>query len=550
MRRQGCVLLLFLVGVLVVLGVEGYGQLTPATRQQTPQAPAVTSTSTSSPFPPPHIMNSGISSRVEYSGTLKERDDDWTKAYYDDDEEEDRRTWNIRDQSLSESARRKREERKVKREKGRITTQKKKVRTRHEEEEKSSQDTVMQEEVRVKKVKRSIGSQEAMKQEEVRVKEEESSEGAAVDKTGVMPETTRPGDEGHVRYRSTNLCVGYKSNPVHSYRPGNNNNNNNNNKPDHNLDLGYNLEVHDMRRWTAPTPITLPGMQVCREPRWEHSMGTAPPNVCDLCPVTADSKNPLDPCTCVGNSGTLAGKISITCPPTIVTLDQIKDIFTHTDFISEHVFRFTLQGSNVSGVLTKDLWGPLDFVQVLLNNNRITHVDNYVFNNSADTLTTLNLDNNEIQVYANNNVNDLPNLTTLILSRNDLQVIYSGQFVYSSLKALHLSNNLIHTIGENSFAALDKLETLKLDNNQLTEIGDMNFHFYNHNPDNFILDIDLSSNNIRTISPSGFMGLKMVQIDLQYNQLTTISKTIFQPIILDSVYYAQFFFCGEVFFLP
>lgn len=53
--------------------------------------------------------------------------------------------------------------------------------------------------------------------------------------------------------------------------------------------------------------------------------------------------------------------------------------------------RFTLKGSNVSGVLTQDTWGNLTFHQVVIEGNQITQVDNKAFAKSAETLTFLSL---------------------------------------------------------------------------------------------------------------------------------------------------------------
>nr|XP_053630848.1 uncharacterized protein LOC128687403 [Cherax quadricarinatus] len=273
--------------------------------------------------------------------------------------------------------------------------------------------------------------------------------------------------------------------------------------------------------------------------------GTAPPFVCDLCPTTVDSKNPLSPCTCVGNSGSLAGEISITCPPSTATTEQLHDLFTHTDFFTTSVFRFTLQGSNVSGVLSQELWGDLTFTQVIITDNKINHVDNKAFNNSANTLTLLNLDNNEISYYVTSGTDDLPKLTTLVLKRNRIPIVFTNAFSYASLTVLDLSSNLIDTIGKDAFAALDKLQELYLDHNLLTKVDDDCFRFFNHKPDNNFLTLDLSFNKISYISEYAFRGLRNVQINLQSNHLTTITETVFKPIILDSQFFVFLSFSGN-----
>lgn len=57
-------------------------------------------------------------------------------------------------------------------------------------------------------------------------------------------------------------------------------------------------------------------------------------------------------------------------------------------------FRFSLQGSNADGALTRDIWGDLDFKYVYINNNKITDVDNGAFIGSTETLISLDLGKN------------------------------------------------------------------------------------------------------------------------------------------------------------
>lgn len=291
------------------------------------------------------------------------------------------------------------------------------------------------------------------------------------------------------------------------------------------------------------SPEVLPAGLPCRDPRNPvPNIATAPPNVCDLCP-DVDGKNPLDPCTCVGVGGTSTGDISITCPSTIYSLDQIRDIFHNTDFLVTHVFQFILQGSKVDGALTRDIWGDLDFKYVSITDNKITDVDNGAFINSAETLISLNLANNEIKSFIAL-YNDLPNLLSLNLRGNNISLIFSEDYKYPSLTQLDLSFNQISSIGTKSFDALKKLKSLNLSNNELTSIGDERFIFTDHDYSDALV-IDLSHNKIAAISDSAFLGLRNVEIDFTFNQLDTLKENVFHPIIVDSQHFAFFHFSGN-----
>lgn len=292
-------------------------------------------------------------------------------------------------------------------------------------------------------------------------------------------------------------------------------------------------------------PVPLPGPRTCRSTATAKDGKGRLPEVCDKCPRTEANLNALDPCMCVGNNGSSAGMISITCPTSMATLDQLESILTTPNYITYDVFRFTLKGSNVSGVLTQDTWGNLTFHQVVIEGNQITQVDNKAFAKSAETLTFLSLFNNQIDYYVTSSHNDLPKLRTLVLKQNKITVIFASAFSYASLRELDLSHNEIATIGKEAFADLDKLETLSLSYNKLTKLENDWFKFHNHHPDTSFLQIDLSHNSIDFIEEHAFPDLCNVQIDLRYNQLTTLSEAVFRPIIIASSYFAQFLFEGN-----
>lgn len=298
---------------------------------------------------------------------------------------------------------------------------------------------------------------------------------------------------------------------------------------------------------------TAPGGVKRRLPGPKHAKGPGPlphgelpGDVCDRCPVNAQGISRLLPCTCVGNTGTQAGKISITCPNTIHNTEELRGILTENkDYITTHVFRFTLQNSQVDGVISQALWGELDFVQVLLENNKFDWVDNKAFANSNGTLHYLSLKNNSLKQFTTSSANELPYLTTLDLSYNNLSVVFTDAFTYKGLEYLDLSYNQINSIGKRSFAELDCLTELNLSKNQLTKLDDETFKFNSHSQLSDLLLIDISDNEITSIAKTAFAGLFWVQINLQNNQLRTVSEEAFNHVLVDSSYFAVISLMGN-----
>ncbi|XP_068235043.1 toll-like receptor 7 [Palaemon carinicauda] len=289
----------------------------------------------------------------------------------------------------------------------------------------------------------------------------------------------------------------------------------------------------------VPSPKVPKGLKVVPH-------GELPDDVCDRCPVNALGVSRLSPCTCVGNTGNQAGKISITCPDTIHNTEELKGILTENkDYITTHVFRFSLQNSKVDGVISQALWGELDFVQVLLDNNEFDWVDNKAFANSNETLHYLSLKNNNLKQFTTGETNELPYLATLDLSHNNLSVVFTDAFTYKGLTYLDLSYNQITSIGKRSFAELDNLTELYLNKNQLTKLEEDTFKFNSHSSLSDLLVIDISDNNINYIAKTAFAGLFWVQINLQNNQLKTVNEEAFNHVLVDSSYYAVISLMGN-----
>ena len=118
-------------------------------------------------------------------------------------------------------------------------------------------------------------------------------------------------------------------------------------------------------------------------------------------------------------------------------------------------------------------------------------------------LTTLYLNNNEINNIMPTALHRLPNLTRLALNNNKIETLY--QFVFEEsvrLEYLYLHDNRISQIYYDCFWMLTELKSLYLRNNYITQAIDEYLFLRN----NKIIEIDLFDNEIHRVEKRAFVG--------------------------------------------
>ena len=111
-------------------------------------------------------------------------------------------------------------------------------------------------------------------------------------------------------------------------------------------------------------------------------------------------------------------------------------------------------------------------VRLILAANRIEHLD-VVFLNQWKTLEVLILSKNKLKSLSKSTEDEtsMGSLKSLDLSSNSLQVLHTFVLAgFPSLRTLNLSHNQIHTITEGAFI-LPSLHELDLSHNQMTEVA-------------------------------------------------------------------------------
>ena len=119
----------------------------------------------------------------------------------------------------------------------------------------------------------------------------------------------------------------------------------------------------------------------------------------------------------------------------------------------------------------------------------------------------------------------LSSLTTLNLERNQLTELPDHVFQrFSNLSTLELHNNQLTTLPDQVFQALSNLTTLSLSSNQLTKLPDQVFQGLSN-----LTTLHLGRNRLTELPDHVFQGLSnLITLDLEGNQLTKLPDRVFQ----------------------
>lgn len=210
--------------------------------------------------------------------------------------------------------------------------------------------------------------------------------------------------------------------------------------------------------------------------------------------------------------------------------DDIKTINKqHVDVIKNMRGQFSAEGFKEFMAANSDLLTPDNFddlVSVLLMCNKITFNERREYFDRTMNIPVLTRViarylYNECSIDANNcSIKSIEShalvntLQSLELNGNLMQVLKTNMFEgLVHLCYLNLSNNKISTIEQDAFKDLDKLKTLYLNGNQLSHLSLTTFdHVYN------LETLGLANCNIKTIEPSLFDKFNnLTELRLEHN---------------------------------
>lgn len=152
--------------------------------------------------------------------------------------------------------------------------------------------------------------------------------------------------------------------------------------------------------------------------------------------------------------------------------------------------------------------------KLFLNNNNITE-----FYASLESLTILNLSENQIQKINNSSFELLPQLTTLYLSGNEITTMIQPFDSTPLLKFLDLSKNQLKALNSTWFDKTKELEILKVSDNFLEVLPTLTTMLLN------LHHVDLSSNKLVSLNADFFRKVpELAFLDVSNNKLTKIDN--------------------------
>ena len=178
--------------------------------------------------------------------------------------------------------------------------------------------------------------------------------------------------------------------------------------------------------------------------------------------------------------------------------------------------------------------------KIYLNNNKISRVDGTAIEKLKELktlelrdnllrdlplfitrkLVNIDLSKNYIQTITPSTFNNSKTLSKINLETNDLSKIQESVFKYlTRLRYLFLANN---NIIELDFKIPDSVTEFQIHHNQLATIGNLSSTFFT--PKSYLTALDLSANNIRSISPQAFTNFKyLTDLYLDENRLSSLN---------------------------
>ena len=138
----------------------------------------------------------------------------------------------------------------------------------------------------------------------------------------------------------------------------------------------------------------------------------------------------------------------------------------------------------------------------------------------SSRLVNIDLSYNMIQYITPTTFNDSKSLSKINLENNELSQIQESVFKFlPRLRFLFLgSNNII----ELNFQIPDSVSEFQIHHNQIATIGNLSGKFFS--PKSSLTALDLSANNIRSISPAAFASFKfLTDLYLDDNRLSTLN---------------------------
>ncbi len=209
---------------------------------------------------------------------------------------------------------------------------------------------------------------------------------------------------------------------------------------------------------------------------------------------------------------------------------------TFNDSIFVDLCELKIENNQIEELLENDLMPKhlKNLKNLSFKSNRLQRMNTKLFENLAESLTSLILSINLIQNLDEGLFMPLSNLKELFLSFNIIQSLSGKYFIgLANLEVLHCDNNLIEKIEMDTFSSLKKLRILNLSENKISLLN-------NNDKDERISlfcdlstleELNLSCNLIDRIMTNTFKGLSSLKkLSLSANNIVSIEIDSFDKL--------------------
>lgn len=238
---------------------------------------------------------------------------------------------------------------------------------------------------------------------------------------------------------------------------------------------------------------------------------------CQQCPPISS------PCSC---SSSIYEPIVIICDNAgsldnaLGTLTNLRDILINTLVIT-----------NTSiPTLVDNAFRGLSINHVVLNRNSLTQINDKAFDDLVESLTELDLKDNNLGQVPQTGIPKLKRLRNLILSRNRISSLPPRTFAnYESrdyMSKIDLSGNQLVSIEPSVFAGLKNLEEVSFEANQLSVVPTHAFSEQRQK----LKNLNLGLNKINNVPPGALDFQNLESLSLEFNGITSLVPETFRGV--------------------
>ncbi|MFZ5953944.1 MAG: leucine-rich repeat protein [Candidatus Dependentiae bacterium] len=186
------------------------------------------------------------------------------------------------------------------------------------------------------------------------------------------------------------------------------------------------------------------------------------------------------------------------------------------------VTQLNLNNNNIIKLNSRQFQKLKKIRSIVLNNNLLKTIPVDLFA-GLQNIVKIEINNNQIEYIPEQLFKSLSHLATIDFSNNKIKELSEGIFSEScQLRLLALSNNQIRTLPKNIFRGLHNLNRLNLSNNKLIELDADIFKDLKQ-----LYQLDLSNNHLQDISADIFLNMRRgISINLKNNPLSSDTKSM------------------------